>query len=72
MQINKELLAKKEREEQALKDRYKLTTMYDDSEDDAIIKGKVLQGDALFSYLLKLENVIKAEESVLDSWRSND
>ena len=46
--------------------------MYDDSEDDAIIKGKVLQGDALFSYLLKVENVIKAEESVLDSWRSND
>ena len=41
--------------------------MYDDSEDDEIIKGKVLQGDALFHYLLKVENVIKAEESVLDS-----
>ena len=49
-----------------------MKTMYDDSEDEAIIKGKVLKGDALFNYLLKVENVIKAEEKVLDSWRSND
>lgn len=73
--LNREKLAKAERDEQAKKEhKDKLKQLLGEDSDDILDVGKYgnLAGDGLFDYLHKIENHLKAEEKVLVAWQGND